>query len=141
MKIVLTYVVFVAMMLVMVFLAMRQQVDLDAPDYYDQELAYQKRIDASKNNAAEGVKWKIEPQNNQVVISYPDSLQASSVNGSILFFRASDANLDVKESIKLDDNGQQFIPLTEFIKGAYLVKIDWKVGEKNYFEQSYLFLN
>ena len=62
------------------------------------------------------------------------------MKGSVLFFRASDADYDVKETIKLDAGGQQSIQLSKFIKGAYIVKIDWTIEGKNYFEQRNFFL-
>ena len=139
-KILLIYVAFVLLVLVMVYFSMNQKVELVAPDYYAQELAFQNKIDARRNNANEGLSWNIVQTTNSVAIIFPDSVLAQSMKGSVLFFRASDADYDVKETIKLDAGGQQSIQLSKFIKGAYIVKIDWTIEGKNYFEQRNFFL-
>lgn len=125
----------------MVYLSMQEKVDLVAKDYYDQELSFQNKIDASKNNAETGIGWKINVENEEIVISYPDTLLANNIKGDILFFRPSNSDNDVKEVLKLDAGGKQRFPKSNFITGAYIIKINWVMNGKNYFDQRNFYLN
>ena len=48
-RIIIMYVGFVALIITLVVVSMRQQVDLVTPDYYAKELKYQTNIDKTKN--------------------------------------------------------------------------------------------
>lgn len=123
------------MILGMVYLSMRETVDLVSPDYYADELAFQQRIDAGKNSTDDHANWILSSNPSAVTIAYSNPEDASRLSGTILFLRPSDVDKDIKEPLKLDAFGKQYINNNQFLKGSYLVSIDWKVGEKHYFEQ------
>lgn len=140
-KILISYLLFITAVLVMVYLSMQEKVDLVAKDYYDQEIAFQKKIDASKNNSSTGINWNIAIEDKNVIITYPDSVLAAQIKGNILFFRPSDEKSDVRANLALEGNGKQRIARSKFITGAYIVKIEWSMNGKNYFEQHDFYVN
>lgn len=139
-KILLVYLGFVAIMLVMANASMQQTVDLVTPDYYAQELSFQKKIDASNNSAASKIKWKIEPSDVGISLSVTGIENEKAISGSVQFFRASDSKHDVVAPINLDSSYKQFISSSKFIKGAYIIKIDWMMNNVNFFEQQNIFI-
>jgi hypothetical protein len=61
-RIVLVYIGFVAMILTLVFKARSEKIELVAPDYYEQEIVYQNRIEALQNMRSLSVtkRYKVE---------------------------------------------------------------------------------
>ena len=85
-RIIILYSGFVIFMLGLVYKCTQQKFDLVAKDYYAQELAYQKVIDGSHNNALLQTPVKIEQQAAGILVQLPAS-QAGFQHGKIFFYR------------------------------------------------------
>lgn len=134
-KIAAVYIGFVALILTLVGMAMSQRLDLVADNYYQQELEFQHKIDAREaaRNLAEPLTWNIA--NNVVEVSFPSQFKGMAIEGTVYFFRASDARQDRKFAIKTDDFLKQTISTEGFAKGQYRLQIDWKVNSKAYYNE------
>lgn len=135
-RIALFYGAFVVFMLFMVYLAFNQDFDLVADDYYEQEIAYQDRIDQMTSANEDGQKVEIKKST-----SGYDLVFAGKANDVKLhFFRPSD---DTKDIIleKAEVESVLSVPFTQLIPGKYLVKVEWKVDGKTYFQEQDLFVN
>lgn len=133
-RIVIMYVGFVALIITLVVVSMRQQVDLVSPDYYAKELKYQSNIDKSKNHNELKTFLKCTVQSENIVIDFPDEHKSTSITGEVLIYKPSDAKSD--KLIKIEaSNGQMLIPISLFSKGMYKVKVDWVVNDKSYFSE------
>ena len=135
------YVGFVAMMVVMVSLTMRQKVDLVSKDYYEEELHYQDRID--KINRTQKLKdaltWEI--QKTGVTFIYPQEFKGRQISGTVMFTRPSDAALDRTMLIATDTAGRQFISTKKFKTGVHKIQINWVVDNIEYFNESVITIN
>jgi len=135
-KIALFYGSFVAFMLFMVFMAVRQDFDLVSEDYYDQEIAYQSRIDQMNNATADGQKVTISKSD----AGYELAFSGKAENVKVQFFRPSDDTKDVVlEEATVE--GALVVPIDRFTMGKYLVKVEWSVNGKTYFQEQNLFVN
>lgn len=127
---------FVVMMVGMVILAFQQDFDLVADNYYEQEIAYQGRIDqltnASDDNQTVGVTANAE------TVELAFASNASDVK--VHFFRPSDDTMDFLLE-EADVDSEINVPMERFSKGKYLVKVEWKSNGKTYFQEADLFLN
>jgi hypothetical protein len=132
-KITFLYLSFATMIGVMVYKSATQTVDLVAPNYYEQELKYQDKIDGINNLNAESKAILIQQHEGNVVFSF--SKEMGTPEGHILFFKPDNASSDFKTEIKTDDEGVQTIEIKDLAKGTYLVKIDWKIGDKKFFKE------
>ena len=134
-KIAAVYIGFVALILTLVGMAMSQRLDLVADNYYQQELEFQHKIDAREaaKNLAEPLTWNIA--NNVLEVSFPSQFKGMAIEGTVYFFRASDARQDRKFAIKTDDFLKQTISTEGFAKGQYRLQIDWKVNSKAYYNE------
>lgn len=132
-KIAFLYLSFATMIGVMVYKSVTQSVDLVAPNYYEQELKYQDKIDGINNLKAQSNAIFIDQKEANVTFSF--SKEMGTPRGRILFFKPDNAASDFETEIKTDNEGFQTIETKDLTKGTYLVKIDWKIGDKKFFKE------
>ena len=116
-KIIITFVFFFLLMGTLIYKSINTDFQLVAPDYYEQEIAYQQRIDALKR--AKKIEFNIN-------LNKEGNLDLSSkeINqiGEIYFYCpfAKTSDFTVKMDLK---NGIQNINLTSKIKGKWEVEV------------------
>ncbi len=134
-RVVFLYGSFVVLMVGMGILAFQQDFDLVADDYYEQEIAFQGRIDQLTNAATDNQKVVVTNTTNTVQLAFENPV----LDVKIHFFRPSDDTMDFKlEEAKVDS--QMSVSLDRFSKGKYLVKVEWKANGKTYFQEDNLFV-
>jgi len=128
---------FIGAMLVFVAFSFSQRVDLVAPDYYQREIEHQQQIDRVTRTGAlpEGVTWQLNQEGDQALFAFPREQVEGEVRGSIHLYRPADATLDRKWKIALDEQGRQRIPLASLKPGRWRVKIDWQLGQEEYYSE------
>jgi len=125
--IIVAFVLFAGVIGTMVIIAMKQDVSLVSADYYKQEIDYQSQIERHNNYNELSIKPSIKKEKGRsLVLEYPAPLLKSFISGEVLFFRPSDANLDRKYKIQLDEKGKQKFDLEGMMKGMWKVRISWK---------------
>lgn len=134
-KILIVYIVFIAGMLGMVYVASKQTNEMQDKDYYSKELAYQSVIDGKNNLNALPDKLTITNTNDAVVIRIPEAAATDISNGTIYFLRPSAEKNDVHEVLKPDSKGEQYISKSKFEKGIYSVQISWESKGKIYYNE------
>ncbi len=137
-KILIGFSIFVIGMLCMVGVAMKQNNEMMDDNYYDKELKFQDKIDASRNLSTVAEKLSITDSGNVLVFKLPAATFASNTIGTIECIRSSEQKRDVKLNITLNNKGIQIIPKTLFINGVYQLRIDWKTNGTSYFHSQVL---
>lgn len=132
----LVYGLFVCGILFMVTAAVRQKIDLVAPDYYARELVYQQQIDKMKRSNALPEPLTIKVEKDNIVLHFPFS--GDSVSGMVDLFRPSDALHDRKIEILAGVDGKMYIPVQDLHPGAYRIKVDWMCQGISYFDEQVL---
>ena len=130
----LAIIAFMAFILFMVFKATMTNADLEAPDYYDQEMKYQTRIDAITNTKNLNEELRIAQTSNSIIFTFPSDIVDEMSSGNIYFFKPDNAEFDRKFEISMN-NGAQEISKEQFVVGKYRIKVDWKANEKDYFSE------
>lgn len=132
-RIVITFGCFMVLIISMVVISMRQDVNLVAPDYYVQEIAYQDQIDRIKNhNNSEQLTLTHSKADQNIVLHYS---QNDLINGEVLFFRPSDESQDMKYKLNLSKNNEQIFSTKSMQRGLWKVKISWKQGDKEFYQE------
>ncbi len=136
--IVLSFVFFGLFIGVLVTVCIRQEVSLVSPDYYQEELDYQKKLDKmyNANNLVEPP--TITAEQGKVSIVFNDTLKPET--GELRLSRPSNARLD--RWFKLDPsagNFQQF-ELHGWEPGLYRAALTWKEEGKEYFLEKLIVL-
>lgn len=140
-KIAIVFIGFVVFIAGMVTICFRQKdIHLVEKQYYEKEIAYQDQIDIQTNTASleHPPVIRYHPDNQTVKVEY---LQNSGIqNGSILFFRPSDASKDFVVNVNAA-NGSQTIPVGHLQKGLWRVKMEWvDTSRKFYLEEKIVVL-
>lgn len=134
-RIAMLYIGFVILILILVVNSMRQNFDLVAPDYYQQEIAYQGTIDAGKNQSLLSSPVRISVNDNSAVILFPEEFKGKDIRGTVHFYSPVNAALD--REIKIETaNNYMTIPKGELADTHYIVKINWMSEGKNYYQES-----
>lgn len=134
-RIIIVYVLFIAMMLGMVYVASKQTNEMQDKNYYAKELAYQSVIDGKNNLNALKDKLTISNTNEAIVIRIPGEAATDISNGTIYFLRPSAEKNDVHEVLNPDSKGEQSISKSKFENGIYTVQISWKSNGKMYYNE------
>ncbi len=138
-KITFVYLGFVALIITMVVISMRQKVDLVSKDYYAKELAYQSDINKMANANKLQSKLKCTVVNNTIEVVFPEEHSDKAIQATAFIYKPSDNAADRQVEISTND-GRYVISTQDFLKGMYKVKIDWKVEGVEYQAESVVVL-
>ncbi len=113
--------------------------DLVAPDYYEQEIAYQDRIDAIARTDKLEEQPAVEATPTDVVLSMPESLASKLTAGNFVLYRPSDAAHDVSVPIE-PGTTEVKIDITDKPKGNWKARVHWEMDGLIYYRESSLLL-
>ena len=141
-KIILSFIIFALLIFGMAYICFQQEIYLVAPDYYQQEIAYQEHIEKTKNSQSLTQPLTLEYQagSGYIVLTFPESVKSSDIRGEVHFFRPSNARLDIKMPVKVQKDQRQVIDIQTLQKGLWRVKIHWSTPEAEYYDEKRLFL-
>ncbi len=134
-KITIVIVGFIIAMLGMVYLAYQQTNEMVDTNYYEKELKYQLKIDASDNLNAATHDTLITQSNDALIITIPENLRTAFANGKLEFIKNDDKKKDFSLHFQPDANGLFIIPKDKFTNGFYKIRIQWESNHKNYYHE------
>ncbi len=136
--IVASFILFAAFIGVLVTICVRQDISLVAPDYYKQELDFQRQIERTENAQQLTVKPDISIFNNSVQVSFNNfSLMQ---NGELKLFRPSNASSDLIFELMTTSDTVQLFDLQERERGMYKARMKWAMGDKEYYLEKTIYL-
>jgi len=118
--------VFVLFILGLAYMASTSSFDLEAEDYYAQEIAYQGRIDALTAGSEFSDNFQVQSEGEYIQVILDELMAKDFKAGQISFYRANDSSLDRTFDMELKDGIAQFAK-SEFVKGNYEVRINWEI--------------
>lgn len=140
-RIVILYSGFVAMIVLLVSLTMRENVDLVAKDYYEQELKYQDRIDQIERTRLLNEQLTWETKDGVIAFDFPEAFSAKDLQGKISFFMPADATKDKEWPVQVNEQGMQEIPLNGLSKGVYKMQVFWNASGTDYYNEGVIRVN
>jgi hypothetical protein len=130
--IVLVFVVFAAIMISMVTICMKKDdLHLVTQNYYEEEIKYQEHIDKMIN--ASGLFYEalqFDKLQKSVAINLPVGAKAE-----LHLFRPSDARLDQKLMVEVDNENATVVDLGKLKSGYWLMKLTWSAEGKSYYQE------
>ncbi|MFD0863821.1 FixH family protein [Sungkyunkwania multivorans] len=105
--------------------------ELVTEKYYEQELGYQKEIDAERNARALPIDIVLEKTAEGMEIRFPESLDPKAIKGKISLYRPSNKQLDFDIPIVLSKS-HLLIPEQRLVDGRWDIKIHWEYDQKEY---------
>lgn len=139
-KIFIAIVLFMSMMIVLVILTMQQSFYLVEKDYYPKGLEYQQRIDKETNAKKIGESILVENNKSELEFTFPSVFNPESIEGEIVLYRPSDGTMDIAFPIELNSMRKMSVPTSNLISGKYLIKFDYKDTDKEYFQESTVYI-
>ena len=105
--------------------------DLVTDNYYQQELQYQKQIDAEKNakNLIENVKLKHSEFG--LTVNFPKDLDYKMINGKVFLYRPSNKQLDFEIPISIS-KPYLLVPEKRLLDGRWNIIVSWTYEKKDY---------
>ena len=131
-----TFVLFASYIGYMVQQAMRTDVELVSPNYYQQELAYQQRMESVARTVAlpAPVQISYEAAAQRLTLALPAALAAASVRGQVHFFRPSDQKLDFTlPFVPTGQPARQQLSTARLRPGHWRLRLDFKAAGQAYF--------
>jgi hypothetical protein len=125
-----------------VVVAVRNDPELVRPDYYEQEIGYQKQIDRlSRTAAISNLVFVVhDAARAQIVLRLSMASGSDTLTGTVHFYRPSNAKLDFEVPLALDPFGEQRIPTGTRAGGLWKVRVHWTGGGHDYFHDQSLVL-
>jgi len=140
-KIIIVFVLFAAGILTMVTKSMRTRIEMVTPNYYAEELKYQQVIDGRREAGSLSSPVNINQSEEALELVFPPEMQGIALEGSVLFYRASDASKDVRLELHPDAYGTMPVSKQRFRRGNYKVQLQWAAKGKSYFQESFVTIN
>lgn len=142
-KIIIVFAVFAAGIFSMVAVSMMNDTDLVNENYYEQEIKYQDQIDLLNKSVHLNERIFLTQEGNELILDV-SGLQSSDGNnyeGSIFFYRGSDAKKDFDVKFNPDEKGIQKIDAVKLEKGYWKVRLKLKQNSEDYFVEKKIFVN
>ncbi|WP_258102760.1 FixH family protein [Marinoscillum sp. MHG1-6] len=133
-----SFALFCGFVIYVVVQSFRLDVDLVSDTYYMEELNYQERIDHKSNLAAAGVEVTTVQTGEELNFEFPREFEGAE--GDIHFYHPSREIFDRHFKIALNESNVQLIKKSDLVKGRYKVKLNWKAGDKSYFQETEVFV-
>ena len=138
-----TFVLFASFIGYMVQRAFHTDVELVSPDYYKQEIAYQKRMESVARTAALPAPVQIDYDRaaQRLTLQLPSALAGQPVGGTLHFFRPSDQKLDFKLPFApVGSPARQQLNTSKLQPGYWRLRIDFTAGDHQYFIEKELII-
>ena len=128
------FVLFASYIGFMVSRAMRTTVDLVSPDYYQQELRYQQRMESVARTQAlpAPVQLRYERTAQRLTLQLPSALAGQAVRGTLHFFRPSDQQLDFTLPFT-PTSAETELSTGKLQAGYWRLRVDFTAGGQAYF--------
>ncbi len=126
--------VFVSCIAAFITFAVRQQMDLVRPDYYEEEIRYQVQFDRLERTRSLGAAARIAADSvrGTLEVGIPSAHALALTAGTIQFYRPSDAGQDRVIPLKPSAEGVQKADIGALGPGLWRVRVRWTTGGKEY---------
>src|SRR5262249_8711072 len=128
-----TFALFISGTIGLVIMACAHGTELVSPDYYEQEIKFQGRLDSLNRARPLTVSVLYEATQRRLQIRLPQEHAGQAITGSIQLYRPSAAGLDLRFVLRPDAKGAQSLDATSLRPGLWKVRVAWKTGGREYF--------
>lgn len=105
--------------------------DLVTEAYYEKEMLYQNEIDAETNTHFLSEKISGKKTEKGWLLTFPEELEAATVEGTVFLYRPSNKQLDFNFPIELSGSNL-LIPDKRLLEGRWNVTVDWTYQNRAY---------
>ncbi len=136
--ILLAFILFASFMAGLVYVCVKQDVNLVTKNYYQEELRHQGKMDRIQNANELEYQPSISFQSGALSVTYAEFNKIEE--GKLKLIRPSDPSLDVNFDLKSSDTDFQNFNVPVWQKGLYRVSMQWKMEGKEFYIEKVLVL-
>ena len=137
-RLLIVFIAFTGLMSYMTYRCVQTPVELVNREYYRDELVYQDVIDGTRNANALSRNISIYQKSGKIIIDFPPEMKNSLLSGDILFYHAVSEIRDRKIPLHIDGSGAMELDAKLTGPGQFIVKINWKARNKNYYSEQHI---
>lgn len=128
------FTVFIGLVASFITFAVNQKMDLVRPDYYEEEIRYQKQFDRIRRTQELGteVGMKADAVGGELILRIPVGHVAGFGGGTLQLYRPSDAAQDRLIRLEPDAGGVQRVELRDLGEGLWRAKLRWSAGGEEF---------
>lgn len=119
----------------LIYFSFGQKINLVRDDYYEAEVKFNEKMEAIKRTDLLTEKLNVNLTNKGIKVSFPKIVNLNNVNGTILLYRPSDRDIDIKLPIQVDSSGTQLISTQNMMNGMWKVQVEWAVDSTSYYNE------
>ncbi|MFZ1749682.1 MAG: FixH family protein [Saprospiraceae bacterium] len=135
------FILFVATLIFILYQSRQVEDSLVMQDYYEEDIKYQAQYDKKQNTADLDVKVRVAYKSQEKVIMLIFPMDSTSqISGQILLYNPVSDKSDVKMDFNLGSKSTYLIPTDKLSSGRWKVKIDWKNGDKPFYQEEEIFI-
>jgi hypothetical protein len=122
--------------------AVRQDMDLVRSDYYEQEILFQRHLDAVNRSKpfAEQIGVSYDAGSEALLLRVPPIHITGDFVGKAHLYRPSNARLDQHFQLRPDAFGRHALHLGEVAPGLWKVRLEWTSGGQGYLSEHSLII-
>ena len=105
--------------------------DLVTEKYYEKELTYQEKIDATKNAKDLGEKLILKKTSKGLQIHFPKVFENEKIEGKVFLYRPSDKQLDLEIPFSTVQN-YLLVPDKSLLDGRWNISVEMEYHKKKY---------
>ena len=132
---VVSFIVFAAAILAMVFVSMNKEVNLVSDDYYQQELRHQDQIESAQRSNLLAEQPSVGVSAAILTLKLPRVFSADNTSGTLTFYRPADRKKDFVVALRLDSGNTQVVPTGSMQKGLWRLKVRWSDQNQSYYHE------
>lgn len=130
----------VAFILFLVWKTMQVDIEMVESNYYEKEMAFNGKLQATANANALPTKVSVVKQDQQIFLKIDSTTAAAITSAEIHFYNPASEKSDKKLNIAASNNGVYVFPVAQFNKGKYIAKISFTSAGKNYYAEEVIFI-
>ncbi|MBG7613434.1 FixH family protein [Polaribacter sp. BAL334] len=111
--------------------------DLVTEKYYQKELEFQDRIEATKNAQEFEDVMKVISYDEGLFIFFPSNIDYNKIKGKVFLYRPSNKQLDFEMPISISDN-YLLVPENRLVDGRWNITVEWEYKNKKYLHEQEL---
>jgi nitrogen fixation protein FixH len=130
----------VAFILFLVWKTMQVDIEMVESNYYEKEMAFNGKLQATANAKALTNQITVEQQGQQILLTIDSTTSAAITNAEVHFYNPASEKSDKKITISASNNGLYYFPVASFTKGKYIAKISFTSAGKTYYAEEVIFI-
>lgn len=130
----------VAFILFLVWKTMQVDIEMVESNYYEKEMAFNGKLQATANAKALSMPVTLEKNNGQIKLVIDSSTAAAITSAEVHFYNPASEKSDKKVGIAASQSGVYLFSTSDFDKGKYIAKISFTSAGKNYYTEETIFI-